>query len=193
MRLCIADPPYLGRAEMFYGASSVALMNSNASANIGHTRKADTHPDAHLWDNPETHRLMVERLKKDYDAFAIAMVPSSLRHYLQWFDDDVIIAVWHDPRVMPTGRHPRRRWEPVLVKRAEGRRRTADVISPVGDVLTANNCGGSGGAGFAGAKPRAWTRWVLDMLGYDPEIDTVDDLFHGSGAVAAEVAQGVLL
>jgi hypothetical protein len=49
------------------------------------------------------------------------------------------------------------------------------------------------GRGFAGAKPRAWTRWVLDMLGYDPDEDTVDDLFHGSGAVAAEIAQGVLL
>jgi hypothetical protein len=31
------------------------------------------------------------------------------------------------------------------------------------------------------------------MLGYDPETDTVDDLFHGSGAVAREIAQGVLL
>jgi hypothetical protein len=30
------------------------------------------------------------------------------------------------------------------------------------------------------------------MLGYDPETDTVDDLFHGSGSVAAEIAQGVL-
>jgi hypothetical protein len=44
-----------------------------------------------------------------------------------------------------------------------------------------------------GAKPRAWTRWVLDMLGYDPESDTVDDLFPGSGAVSNELAQGVLL
>jgi hypothetical protein len=31
------------------------------------------------------------------------------------------------------------------------------------------------------------------MLGYDPDTDTVDDLFGGSGAVAAEIAQGVLL
>jgi hypothetical protein len=46
---------------------------------------------------------------------------------------------------------------------------------------------------FVGAKPAGWTRWVLDMLGYDPDTDTVDDLFPGSGAVAAEVAQGVLL
>jgi len=44
-----------------------------------------------------------------------------------------------------------------------------------------------------GAKPRAWTRWVLDMLGYDPDVDTVDDLFGGSGAVTAEINQGTLL
>ena len=49
------------------------------------------------------------------------------------------------------------------------------------------------GRDFVGQKPRQWTRWVLDMLGYDPETDTVDDLFHGSVAVAAEIAQGVLL
>jgi hypothetical protein len=34
---------------------------------------------------------------------------------------------------------------------------------------------------------------VLDLLGYDAEVDTVTDVFPGSGGVAAEVAQGVLL
>lgn len=47
--------------------------------------------------------------------------------------------------------------------------------------------------GFVGAKPAAWTRWVLDAIGYEPGTDDeVTDLFHGSGAVAAELAQGVL-
>jgi hypothetical protein len=39
----------------------------------------------------------------------------------------------------------------------------------------------------------AWTRWILDALGYDAEVDTVDDLFPGTGAVTAAVSQGVLL
>jgi hypothetical protein len=49
-------------------------------------------------------------------------------------------------------------------------------------------------AGFVGAKPPAWTRWVLDALGYDPERDEVVDLFNGSGAVAGALAEaaGVL-
>ena len=46
---------------------------------------------------------------------------------------------------------------------------------------------------FVGAKPRPWTRWVLDMLGYDQDADSVDDLFPGSGSVAWEIAQAVIL
>lgn len=184
MKLCIADPPYLGRAEMFYGATRVDNMNAGARSAINPMRKADNHPDAHLWDNPETHRELVERLCCDYDGWAISMVPDNLRHYLQWVPVDTRIAVWHDPQAMPTGTHPRRRWEPVLVRRAEGRRRTVDVPWPVGDVLTV----GHGRRGFAGAKPSEWTRWVLDMLGYQ-DGDTVDDLFPGSGAVSATAAQ----
>lgn len=147
MRLCIADPPYLGTAEMLYGTRDLARLTFGGS--IGQAFKADRHPDAHLWDDPETHREMVEMLCRDYDGWAIAMVPDSLRHYLQWVPSDVIVAVWHNPRVMPTGRHPRRRWEPVLVKRAEGRKRVLDVSMPVGDVLTCVHSSGS----FAGQKP----------------------------------------
>lgn len=187
MRLCIADPPYLGKAEMFYGAKRKA--NMNEGGRINPTYKADVHPEACEWDIPERHRQMVERLIAEYDGWAIAMIPSSLREYLQWVPQRTRIAVWHDPRVMPTGSHPRRRWEPVLVYVPDGRRKVTNVPNPVGDVLTCPHPGGS----FAGQKPRAWTRWVLDMLGYDPETDTVDDLFKGSGSVSAEIAQGVLL
>lgn len=38
----------------------------------------------------------------------------------------------------------------------------------------------------------AWTTWVLDLLGYTPGEDTVDDLFPGSGAVAHAI-EGRLL
>jgi len=172
---------------MFYGETKKA--NMNLGGQINQTFKADRHKDAHLWDNPETHKQMVLQLCQDYDGWAIAMLPTNLRHYLHWVPERTRICVWHDPRVMPTGSHPRRRWEPVLVYVPAGRRRVVDVETPVPDVLTCPHPSGS----FAGSKPPAWTRWVLDMLGYDPEQDTVDDLFKGSGAVAQEVAQGVLL
>ena len=187
MKLCIADPPYLGKAEMFYGEKKRA--NMNEGGNIAKTFKADIHPDAHIWDRPETHENMVDELVANYDGWAIAMLPVNLFHYIQWVPSSTRIAVWHDPNVMPTGSHPRRRWEAVLVSVPIGRKRINDVQTHVGDVLTVSHGSGS----FAGAKPPAWTRWVLDMLGYDSELDTVDDLFEGSGAVAKEIAQGVLL
>jgi hypothetical protein len=53
---------------------------------------------------------------------------------------------------------------------------------------------GSGGGGrFIGAKPAAWTRWVLDAMTYDPESDEVFDMFHGSGSVTDALSQGTLI
>jgi hypothetical protein len=185
VRLAIADPPYLGRAEMLYGARDVGHMNRGGHINRVH--KADCHPDAAIWDDPATHAALVGRLRADYDGWAIAMTPDCVRHYLAWVPERTRIAVWHDPHVMPTGSHPRRRWEAVLVYVPDGRRRVVDVPHAVGDVLTVGNR--SRWSGFAGTKPPQWTRWVLDMLGYREHDDTVDDLFPGSGAVTGELAQ----
>jgi hypothetical protein len=44
-----------------------------------------------------------------------------------------------------------------------------------------------------GAKPEAFCRWVLDLLGYVDGEDTLDDLFPGTGIMATVLAQGVLL
>ncbi len=38
-----------------------------------------------------------------------------------------------------------------------------------------------------GAKPPEWTRWVAAMLGYEPSVDELPDLFAGSGAVASAI------
>jgi hypothetical protein len=188
MKLCIADPPYLGLANMFYGDSTAYESNHNWG---GTRQRPDHHPDAAEWDNPETHRLMVERLIAEYDGWAIAMVPSSLWHYMQWVPQATRVAVWHDPAVMPGGTHPRRRWEPVMVYVPKCRRNIQQIppMRRVGDVMT---CRHPSGGAFAGRKPAAWTRWILNMLGYNHETDTVDDLFPGSGAVSAEVAQLVI-
>jgi hypothetical protein len=157
----------------------------------GAPRKADRHPAAAEWDDPDQHRDLVSRLVEEYDGWAIAMVPANLHHYLRWVPADTRIAVWHDPQVMPTGSHPRRRWEPVLLSVPAGRRRVLDIPGPhVGDVLTAPHVNGR--RSFAGRKPPEWTRWVLAMLGHDPAVDTVDDLFPGSGAVQRVIDQPAL-
>jgi hypothetical protein len=201
MRLAIADPPYLGTARMFYGDGGPPLGGAPAGARINPTtgqrrpgakHKADQHPDAAAWDDPEMHRDLVRRLVADYDGWVIAMMPSNLRHYLEWVPARTRVAVWHDPYVMPSGAHPRRRWEPVLVSVPAGRRRIVDLPGPhVGDVLTVGHVNGRYTT-FRGRKPVEWTRWVLAMLGHDPAVDTVDDLFAGSGAVQHVIDQPYL-
>ncbi len=187
MKLCIADPPYLGRAHRWYGASGNSKSWGKQAGKEYDNANGDIHPEAHIWDSPETHHQLVKRLVSKYDGWAIAMARDNLAAYLQWVPADTHVSIWHKPASVPGGGRLITSWEPVLVWVPDGRR----LSSPgqcVRDVLTANTRGG-----FVGAKPRQWTRWVLDMLGYDPETDTVDDLFHGSGAVANEIAQGVLL
>lgn len=71
-------------------------------------------------------------------------------------------------------------WEPVVLYVPRSRRDRATGLR-VRDLLVAP----VRRQGFLGSKPPEWTRWVLDMLGYDPATDELVDVFTGSGAVAA--------
>lgn len=193
MKLCIADPPYLGRAAVWYGASMGKSQLSKKDGGTSRTgvRPADFHKDAHLWDDMQTHANMVNMLIENYDGWAIAMAHDNLRDYIPMIPQKIPfrIGIWTKPQPMPSGARVMNVYEPVIVRIPEGRRASnGQTIFPRDSVTISrlNN-------GFPGAKPPAWTRWVLDMLGYDAETDTVDDLFEGSGAVAQELAQGVLL
>lgn len=179
LRMAIADPPYLGRARRWYG--------ENGRGSGGGLHRADEHPEASNWDDPDSHRALIGWLLGNYDAWAVALHPDSLPLYLAAAPVGVQVMVWHKRNAVPSGARVRNCWEPVLVWTPRRARGTGLAVN---DVLEAPAPGG----GFAGAKPAAWTRWVLDALGYDVERgDTVADLFGGSGAVAGEVAQGVLL
>lgn len=188
MKLCIADPPYLGRASEWYGARGLTTEARNKGVTY---RPADFHGSAQAWDNPATHQHLLTELIDNYDGWAIAMAHDNLRAYLPWVPSKVPIriGIWQKP-VLPGAARVLKSYEPVIVRIPEGRRSSIGTQGPhpkdcVSIRLEPN--------GFTGSKPRAWTRWALDMLGYDPEQDTVDDLFPGSGAVAREIAQGVLL
>lgn len=192
MKLCIADPPYLGRAAVWYGDSmgpSQVGVRYGGKSKVSY-KPADNHPSAGDYDTIEKHREMVDRLIAEYDGWAIAMAHDNLRDYIPMIPRSVPIriCIWTKQGPLPGGSRIINYYEPVVVRVPEGRRAAKGAI-PVPDsvrIPAPRN-------GFAGTKPPAWTRWVLDMLGYDPETDTVYDLFHGSGAVSAEVAQGVLL
>jgi hypothetical protein len=188
MKLCIADPPYLGRASEWYGERGKTTVQRNRKVTY---RPADSHPDAESWDQLETHSHLVDRLIENYDGWAIAMAHDNLRDYLPLIPRSlpIRICIWVK-QPLPGAARVLNSYEPVLIRIPEGRRSSIGTtgIKPRDSVTI-----GRESYGFTGAKPRAWTRWVLDVMGYDASTDTVDDLFPGSGSVANELAQGVLL
>lgn len=180
-RLAIADPPYLGRAQRWYG--------EGGRGHGGGRGRADEHPDARAWDQPAEHRALVARLADEFDGWAIAATPESLPLYLAAAPPDVRVLVWHRRNAVPSGARVAARWEPVVAYVPPACRAHGTGL-PVSDVLDEP----IRKQGFAGAKPPAWTRWVLDVLGYDAAAgDTVHDVFPGSGAVARELGAAVLL
>ena len=181
-RLALADPPYpprlctkgylRPRASRWYGDTFVATSD----------RPADVHPDAVEWDDPATHRALLERLMDEYDGWAIATVPDGLEAYAP-LPAGARIMAWFKKVAQPGGHRIHSLWEPVIVLPPVGRRDNRGR-GCVPDVLIAT----APRVGFIGAKPPEWVAWVLDALGYE-EGDEVDDLFPGSGAVSAAIAQ----
>lgn len=187
MRLAIADPPYLGRADRWYGDGRGSGRTRTDGGYRGRNgRKPDYHPQAKVWDDPVSHVRLIEQLASDFDGWAVAGHATSTRVLLDAAPAGAQLAVWSRPNAVPGGGRVVNSWEPVVVFVPKGRRdrssgmRTRDVLhAPVRR------------QGFLGSKPPEWTRWVLDMLGYDPSVDEVVDIFSGSGAVAA-AADGML-
>lgn len=178
MRLAIADPPYppfIGsggrkpRASRWYGDGQLSKID----------RPADFHPDAALWDDPETHRALLERLVADYDGFAIATSPDGVAAYGPLPAATRIMA-WVKPNSAPGSHRLLSRWEAVILFPPVGRRSNRGMLGAMSDVLIA----AAPRVGFAGAKPEEWTRWVLDAMSFDPATDQVDDIFAGSGLVS---------
>jgi hypothetical protein len=175
MKLCIADPPYLGRAVRWYGAGGCGDGKG--------LNQADNHPEAYLWDKKETHQNLVKDLEANYDGWAIAMSVHSLSTYLDIVETDsrngIRVCVWHKPTAITSGNRITNNWEPVLIRVPSTRKGWACDAPRISDHLTCSPLK----SGFRGAKPKEWTHWVLDLLGYQ-DGDHVTDLFHGSGAVA---------
>lgn len=193
MSLAIADPPYppnllatghgpQPRATRWYGAGGTRTAG-------GGGRPADVHPDAAEWDDPARHRALLADLVARYEGWAIATTPDAAAAVYPPLPVGTRLLAWHKLRPIPTGARIATSWEVVLLFPPPGRRRRAAAAGQqVPDVL---RCAAPSGA-FPGAKPFAWTRWVLDALGYDQDTDTVADLFPGSGAVARAVDQRAL-
>lgn len=181
VKLAIADPPYLGRADRWYGdGRGSGRTRADAGGYRGlNGRKPDHHPDAAAWDDPETHVALINRLHAEYDGWAVAGHATSASLMLECAPPGAQLAIWGRPNAVPGGGRVINTWEPVLVYVPRSRRDRYSGLR-VRDLLVAS----VRPQGFLGSKPPEWTRWVLDLLGHDPATDIVEDLFPGSGSVA---------
>lgn len=156
MRFAYADPPYLGLAAKFYG---------------------HLHPEAAAYDDPETHRALIERMTAEYDGWAMSLHSPSLREILPMCPKEARVMAWVKPFAsFKPGVGVAYAWEPIIVW--GGRRRTRDqrtVRDWIAENITLKR-------GFTGAKPTAVVRWLLEVLNAQ-EGDDIEDLFPGSGAV----------
>lgn len=177
MRFAYADPVYLGCGRLY----------------------AHLHPEAHVWDDPETHRALIARLCDEYpDGWALSLHEPSLRVLLPMCPDDVRVSPWcksfasFKPNV-----NPAYCWEPVIWRGGRsGKERGGREVPTTRDYVRTVEQPPAEWVeapitlrkGTPGAKPPAFCRWVIDLLGAQAG-DTFDDLFPGSGAFGREWAQ----
>jgi hypothetical protein len=182
VRLAIADPPYppiraahprndKPRASFWYG-DSLPTSGTNMP-------RADHHAAAIEWDDPARHRALLEQVDAEYDGWAIATAHDGLRCYGE-LPRGARVMIWHRPNGGVGAARIRNVWEAVIIRPPNGRLSSRLMGGQIPDLLTCP----SPRVGFAGSKPAEWTRWILRCLGYDPRVDTVDDLFPGSGLVS---------
>ena len=159
-RIAYADPPYLGMCG----------------------RYDHFHPDGRCWDDIETHRLLIDRLEADFDAWALHLTSPTLRDILPLCPPEARVMAWCKSFAsFKPGVHPAYAWEPVIIRGPRTRGRTATTYADytVVPIVTQK--------GFFGAKPAAMVWWVLGCLNVLPD-DEVVDLFPGSGAVTRAIA-----
>ena len=158
MKFAYADPPYLGWAASFYGK---------------------LHPEAALWDDPETHKKLVTRLMDEFsDGWALSCHTAALSFYLPLMPSETRVCAWtktmFNIRNNVTVNYS---WEPVLIYggRKEKNRRPFVKDSLVGPRAMKQ--------GLRGSKPDYFNNWVLDLLNYKPG-DELVDLFPGTAGMS---------
>lgn len=182
MRLAYADPPYL-----------------NCCALYGHEHnETGTRPfDGRCWNEPETHRLLIEWLNDEYpDGWALSASSPSMLVLAPMLPGDTRTAPWFKSfSAFKKGVRPAYAWEPVFFRGGRnptwghphappergGKQNTPkdffEAHEPEGLV-----CPITLKKGLTGAKPEKVCLWILDLLNMQKE-DTLIDVFPGTGAM----------
>lgn len=157
MKIGYADPPYPGCAHLY-----------------------KDHPD---YAGEVDHKALIERLEAEYDGWVL--------HTSATTSTMALLA----PLILPTGARwmswvkgfaafkrnvsVAYAWEPVIVKPAR-----KPVVSKRLVMRDWIECPITLKRGLTGAKPEAVCHWAFEMVGARPD-DELDDMFPGTGAVAA--------
>lgn len=163
MRFAYADPPYLGMGKKY----------------------ADLHPEALIWDDPQSHVDLVHRLIDEFpDGWAVSLSAPSLALYLSACPDDVRVGVWaktfHQIRVNVAIQYA---WEPIIWR---GGRKDTPVKPMIRDWHSGVIAKQSMKRGLFGGKPIHFNSYILDLLQYKLG-DELVDLFPGSGGMAEAI------
>jgi hypothetical protein len=157
MKFGYADPPYYKQGKRLYGS---------------------LHPEADIWDTKEAHLQLIDRLHDEFpDGWAMSCNPSQLEWLLP-HSPGLRVCVWaktfHQIRPLTSIQYA---WEPLLL---HGGRQVKNRKPMVRDWLAAARAMRKG---LIGAKPDAFNVWVLDLLAFDPEQDTITELFVGTNGM----------
>jgi len=158
MDFAYADPPYFGQGKKLYGS---------------------LHAEACVWDDKQSHINLVNDMTKQFlDGWALSCNPADLQWLIPFCPENIRVCVWaktfHQIRPLASVQYA---WEPVLV---HGGRKVKHRKPMVRDWMA---CVPSRRKGLVGAKPDEFNVWILDLLGFDPSLDTLTDMFPGSGGM----------
>jgi len=156
MKFAYADPPYLGLGKFY----------------------ADLHPEALTWDDPETHRNLIQRLCTEFhDGWAMSLHSPALKTILPMCPKGCRIGAWVKPFCsFKKNVNPAYAWEPVIF---QGGRKLGNDLDTVRDwcsvPITLKK-------GLVGAKPKVFAFWIFSLLGMERG-DELVDLFPGTGGI----------
>ena len=161
LRLAYADPPYFGKGRLYDGH----------------------HTDSRAWDDQQTHLDLLAELTQ-YDGWAYSCNSTHLAWVLPAVPD-ARVAAWCKPfAAWRPNRLQQYTWEPVVFRPARATGKGLSVRDYLVEPMTTRR-------GLSGAKPEAFARWVMDLLGHQPG-DELIDLFPGTGVLSAVAAQMTL-
>lgn len=157
MKFAYADPPYLGYGKFY----------------------TEHHSDALDWDDPETHRQLIDRLELEFDGWALSLTSGNLHTILPMCPSTARIGAWVKPfcsfKMNVTHAYA---WEPFIFKGQRKRTKEQGTIRDwVAESITLKR-------GLVGAKPRGFCRHIFEILNIQKG-DEFTDIFPGSGAVQA--------